>query len=73
MFCLLDLVGENDRFFVGACTKDEVLNSESWSEGRDVSLRSCHEHSLRSPFEGEFDGIQEELFPNQLSQDKQVT
>ena len=61
VFCLLDLVGENGCVFVETCTKDEALNSESLSEGHDVSFKNCHEYSLHSSFEGQFECGQEEL------------
>ena len=73
MFCFLDPTRESDCVFARACTKDEVLNLKILSEGRDFYLINCHEHSLHSYFEGQYDGVQEEFFPEQPSKDKQVT
>ena len=67
MFCLLDPVGENNGVFVETYTKDEVLSSEILREGHDVSFKNCHEYSLHSSFEGQLEGGQEELLPEQLS------
>ena len=69
---MLDPVEEHSDISFEMHEKNEVVKSKILNEFVDVSVEYCHENSYQGFFEKQFDNVQEELYLEQPSHDKQM-